>query len=205
MWMPRVVMLLVKRRLHNDHQFRTQLFGYPSMRETLDENAHALAAFIAAQEFDCVHLVGHSLGGIVALRTLALHRDVPVDRVVCLGSPLCGSRPASRLNHTKWGKRLVGKSVRTGVIDAAANRWAREVCEAHEIGVIAGTVPLGLGRLAAKFAEDNDGTVAVSETRLPGLKDHLCMATNHTGLATSKDVTDQVAAFLKRGEFLREA
>lgn len=204
MWMPRSVMLLVKRRLHNEHQFRAHLFGYPSMRDTLDENAHSLAAYIAEQEFDSVHLVGHSLGGVVAMRTLALHPDVPVHRVVCLGSPLCGSHPATRLNRTKWGKRLVGRSVRTGVVDEPAIRWAREVCVSHEIGVIAGTVPVGLGRLAKSFDGENDGTVAVSETRLPGVKDHLCMAVNHTGLAMSKDVTTQVAAFFKRGVFLRE-
>ena len=203
-WMPRSIMLLVKRRLYNEHQYRAHLFGYPSMRGTLDENAQSLAAYIAEREFDSVHLVGHSLGGVVAMRTLALHPDVPVQRVVCLGSPLCGSRPASRLNQTNWGKRLVGKSVRAGVVDEPANRWASEVCISHDIGVIAGTVPVGLGRLATSFDEESDGTVAVSETRLPGVKDHLCMAVNHTGLAISKDVTDQVAAFLKRGEFLRE-
>jgi pimeloyl-ACP methyl ester carboxylesterase len=197
-------MLLVKRRLHNEHQFRAHLFGYPSMRDTLDQNAQALAAYIAERGFESVHLVGHSLGGVVAVRTLALHPDVPVHRVVCLGSPLCGSRPARRLSRTKWGKRLVGMSVRTGVVAEPADRWARAVCDSHEIGVIAGTVPVGLGRLANPFDEENDGTVAVSETRLPGVKDHLCMAVNHTGLATSRDVATQVAAFFKRGEFLRE-
>ncbi len=203
-WMPRSIMLLVKRRLYNEHQYRAHLFGYPSMRGTLDENAQSLAAYIAEREFDSVHLVGHSLGGVVAMRTLALHPDVPVQRVVCLGSPLFGSRAASRLNQTNWGKRLVGKSVRAGVVDEPASRWAREVCVSHEIGVIAGTVPVGLGRLATSFDEESDGTVAVSETRLPGVKDHLCMAVNHTGLAISKDVTVQVAAFLNRGEFLRD-
>jgi pimeloyl-ACP methyl ester carboxylesterase len=205
MWMPPSVMLLVKRRLHNEHQFRAQLFGYPSMRDTLDENAHSLAAHIAEMDIDSVHLVGHSLGGVVAMRMLALYPDVPVHRVVCLGSPLCGSRPATRLNRTRWGRRLMGKSVRAGVVDEPASQWAREVCESHEIGVIAGTVPAGLGRLAASFDGGNDGTVAVAETRLPGLKDHICMAVNHTGLAISRQVTDQVAAFLERGEFLRES
>jgi hypothetical protein len=37
------------------------------------------------------------------------------------------------------------------------------------------------------------------------LKDHLCLPVSHTGLLLSKNVTDQAAAFLKRGEFLRDA
>ena len=203
-WMPGGIMMLVKRRLESEYQYRTHLFSYPSIRGTLDENARSLAGFITEQELDQVHLVGHSLGGVVALRMLALEPDVPVHRVVCLGSPLCGSRAASLLTQTEWGNTILGKSVTAGVVDDAANQWAREVCESRDIGVIAGTVPIGMGRLVTAFDEDNDGTVAVSETRLPGVKDHLCMPVNHKGLVISKDVTDQTAAFLKRGEFLRD-
>ena len=203
-WMPGGIMMLVKRRLESEYQYRAHLFSYPSIRGTLDENARSLAGFIAEQELDQVHLVGHSLGGVVALRMLALEPDVPVHRVVCLGSPLCGSRAASLLTQTEWGNTILGKSDTAGVVDDAANQWAREVCESRDIGVIAGTVPIGMGRLVTAFDEDNDGTVAVSETRLPGVKDHLCMPVNHKGLVISKDVTDQTAAFLKRGEFLRD-
>ena len=197
-------MMLVKRRLESEYQYRVHLFSYPSIRGTLDENARSLADFIAEQEFDQVHMVGHSLGGVVALRMLALEPDALVHRVVCLGSPLCGSRAASLLTQTEWGITILGKSVTAGVVDDAANQWAREVCESRDIGVIAGTVPIGMGRLVTAFDEDNDGTVAVSETRLPGVKDHLCMPVNHKGLVISKDVTDQTAAFLQRGEFLRD-
>ena len=38
-----------------------------------------------------VALVGHSLGGLVALEALRRQPDLPVSRVVCLGSPLRGS------------------------------------------------------------------------------------------------------------------
>jgi len=204
MWMRRGVMLLVKRRLQNEHQYRAHLFGYPSMRRSLDENAQTLATYIAEQGFDSVHLVGHSLGGVVAMRALALNPELPVHRVVCLGSPLCGSTPARRLNRKNWGKRLVGQTVLDGVVNTPASEWAGEVCNTHEIGVIAGTVPLGLGQIASSFDGANDGTVAVSETRLRGVKDHICMAVNHTGLALSRDVTDQIAAFFRRGKFLRD-
>lgn len=197
-------MMLVKRRLQNEHQYRAHLFDYPSHRGTLDDNARSLAEFMAVEEFDSVHLVAHSLGGVVALRMLALEPEAPVHRVVCLGSPLCGSRAASRLTQTKWGDTILGKSVTAGVVDDAAHRWAREVCESRDVGVIAGTVPIGMGRLVTSFDEDNDGTVAVSETHLPGLKDHLCLPVSHTGLLLSKNVADQTAAFLRRGEFLRD-
>ena len=204
-WMPGAVMTLVKRRLENEYQYQAHLFSYPSIRGTLDENALSLAAFIKEQEFDRVHLVGHSLGGVVSLRMLALQPEAPVDRVVCLGSPLCGSRAASYLNGTDWGDTILGKSVTQGVVDEAATLWAPDVCASHEVGVIAGTVPVGVGQLLTSFDGENDGTVAVAETQLPGIKDHICLAVNHKGLVVSNDVIDQAAAFLKRGEFLRDA
>ena len=45
-------MLLVKRRLHNEYQYRANLFGYPSMNSSLDDNAGSLANYIAEREFD---------------------------------------------------------------------------------------------------------------------------------------------------------
>jgi len=205
LWMPGAVMTLVKRRLESEYQYQAHLFSYPSISGTLDENARSLSDFIAEQQFDRVHLVGHSLGGVVSLRMLALDPDAPVDRVVCLGSPLCGSRAASHLNQTDWGNSILGKSLTEGVVDEAANRWAQDVCASRDIGVIAGTVPVGVGQLVTSFEGENDGTVAVSETQLPGIKDHICLAVNHKGLVISSDVIDQTAAFLKRGEFLRDA
>ena len=77
------------------------------------------------------------------------------------------------------------------------------MCASREVGIIAGTVPVGFGRLVTKFDGDNDGSVAVSETRLPGAKDHICLKVSHKSILLSRDVVDQAAAFLKRGEFLR--
>ncbi len=203
LWMPGAIMTLVKRRLESEYNYDAHLFSYPSLRGSLDENAQSLADFIAEQQFEKAHLVGHSLGGVVSLRMLALEPDAAVERVVCMGSPLCGSRAASILNQTDLGDAILGKSVTEGVVDEAAIQWARDVCASHEVGVIAGTVPVGMGQLLTSFDGDNDGTIAVSETQLPGIKDHICLAVNHKGLVISNDVIDQAAAFLRRGEFLR--
>lgn len=67
--------------------------------------------------------------------------------------------------------------------------------------MIAGTVGFGLGSLLGRFPEINDGAVLVSETELPGQKDHLCMPTTHTGMLLSSRVAYQVAYFLKNGHF----
>lgn len=199
-----MAMYLIKRRLEREYGMRTLLFSYRSVHGKLDENAAALAGFIEQQNVDGMHIIGHSLGGVLALRMLACESYALPGRVVCLGSPLTGSRAATFLSEQEWAEEIVGRSLPGGVIHAAANEWASHVCDEREIGVIAGNVPLGLGRLFARFDEDNDGTVAVSETRLEGARDHLVMPVSHKGLLVSADVADQAAAFLKRGEFLRD-
>ena len=80
---------------------------------------------------------------------------------------------------------------------AHERRWAQE----RELGIIAGTRPLSLGRLVTNFDEDNDGMVAVSETRLPGATAHLALPVSHTGLLLSARVAHEVGQFLEYGHF----
>jgi pimeloyl-ACP methyl ester carboxylesterase len=203
-WSHGTGMYLIKRRLENEYGMRALLFNYPSVRGSLDENADALAEFLRAEGADGAHLIGHSLGGVVTLRMLANHMNAPPGRVVCLGSPLTGSRAANFLSRQDWAEPIFGLSLSKGVVDEPASIWASDVCAARDVGVIAGSASIGLGQFVAEFEEDNDGTVAVSETKLPGARDHLIMPVSHNGMLLSGSVVDQAAAFLKRGEFLRE-
>jgi hypothetical protein len=66
---------------------------------------------------------------------------------------------------------------------------------------VAGTQPLGLGQLLAQFQEDNDGTVAVSETRMPGATDHIVLPVSHLGMLVSARVAQEVGRFLTSGAF----
>jgi len=203
-WSHGTGMYLIKRRLEKEYGMRVLLFSYPSVSGTLDDNTASLVRFMHEQELSGAHLIGHSLGGVVALRMLANDPDALPGRVVCLGSPLCGSRAAEFLHRQDWAELIIGRTLTAGVLHEAANEWASHVCESRDIGVIAGTVPFGVGQLVADLQEDNDGTVAVSETYLAGAADHICMPVSHKGMLVSRDVVDQAAAFLKRGEFLRE-
>jgi pimeloyl-ACP methyl ester carboxylesterase len=205
MWMPGEEMLFIKHHLEKHHSFAGHLFRYPSVSSSLDDNAGRLAEFVSELSAEQVHLVGHSLGGVLALRMLSLNPESPAGRVVCMGSPLSGSRAADVLHATDWGSMILGQTISDGVVNEAANLWAGAVTDRCDVGSIAGTTPVGLGRLIADFKEENDGTVAVSETRLPGIKDHICLAVSHSGMALSGETADQVAAFLKNGEFLRDA
>jgi len=203
-WMPGGEMWPFKRFLQRDHDLSGELFSYHSVGDTLDQNASKLARFVMELGVPRVHLVGHSLGGVLALRALTIVPDMPPGRIVCLGSPLNGSQAADHLSEHHWGKAIIGSALVQGVIDQPAANWAGNVMEQRDVGAVAGTLSIGLGKLFANFDGENDGTVAVTETRLPGLKDHICHATNHTGLIFSEAVATQTAAFLKHGKFIHD-
>jgi len=195
-------MYLIKRRLEREYGMRVSLFSYPSISGTLDDNAAALAKFIRDRHDDSAHIIGHSLGGVLALRMHANNPNFLPGRVVCLGSPLAGSRAANYMSAFVWAEEIIGRSMPDGVINQTANDWAVEVAQQRDVGIIAGDVPLGFGRLVANFEEDNDGTIGISETQLLGAKDHIIMPVSHKGMLVSADVADQAAAFIRRGQFL---
>jgi pimeloyl-ACP methyl ester carboxylesterase len=175
-------------------------FGYASVREGLDANADALARF--ARDIDAreLHWLGHSLGGMVIFRALMRIRARP-GRVVMLGSPLRGSFAAGRLAQLGIGRRMLGRSVREWFAAPAAE-WTLT----QELGVIAGTAGLGLGRLVApRLPSPNDGAVTVAETRLAGTREHLCLPVSHTGMLFSARVADCASRFLRSGSFAATA
>jgi len=203
-WSHGTALLLLRRHLQKEYGFDVRIFNYRSLQRTLDENADALAGYINDNDLSDSHLVGHSLGGVILLRMLANESAEIAGRVVCLGSPLRGSRPADVLDSMDWGEVLLGRSVASGVVKNTASEWAHGVCEKYDVGVIAGNAPYGVGQFFAKFDGPNDGTVAVAETHLDGQKDHIVLPTSHKGLVFTRAPADQAAAFLKRGEFLRD-
>lgn len=128
------------------------------------------------------------------------HLPARLGRVVCLGSPLRGSRTAARLARWPGGARLVGRCLSDVQARGGFNAWREGV----EVGSIAGRIPLGVGRLLGPFPETNDGTVAVAETTIVGLTDHVVLPVSHVALLWSAQVAAQVGHFLEHGRFRHE-
>ena len=68
--------------------------------------------------------------------------------------------------------------------------------------MIAGNSGRGLGRFFGRLSGANDGTVAITETLLPGMADHIVLPTSHSGMLLSPAVSRQVIAFLRAGRFV---
>ena len=165
----------------------TARFGY-STRATPAANAERLAAWLGRRPETPRRFVAHSLGGIVLAHLFDRHPDLLFTdtRVVLLGSPLAGSEVAKRLARHALGRRLLAGSLVDG-LDGKAPAW-----RAANTLMIAGTRPIGPGRLVpGALHGTNDGTVAVDETRVPGLAAHECLPVNHFGLLLSPQVAQR--------------
>ena len=198
LWMIGSVMGVL-RRLIEPRGFKVATFGYASIREGLDANAATLAEFIARVPGDTVHLLGHSLGCVVIRALLERHALDRPGRMVCLGPPFRGSVTGERVARLPGGSYVLGRSMR----DLIARGGFKTAPAGREIGIIAGRMPLGIGRVFGSFAGPNDGMVTVAETRLDGAADHIVLPVAHTSLLWSRDVARQSEHFLRTGRFDR--
>ncbi len=188
--------LLPLRQRLNRCGFDTLTFSYRSLTADSPQHAVRLAEFLKRNNITQTHFVGHSLGGLVIREFLQTHPGFPQCRVVALGTPFKGSRVARNLGRFPFSRWIIGKN-RESPLTAGVQNWPQW----HALGVIAGTRPLGVGRTVCRFSEPNDGTVAVSETKVEGMQSHRCYPTTHTGLVFFRPVANEVCAFLKSGEF----
>jgi hypothetical protein len=192
----------LRRRLARHLQAETRTFSYHSVTQDATVNARALAKALTAIQADTLHLVGHSLGGLVILKAFeeeALGPQLPPGRIVLMGSPLNGSRAARNLAGLPFGKHIMGRGVVQELLTTRARRWSGM----RELGIIAGDAGFGLGRLTGALGGPSDGTILIEETRLAGAADHVVLSVSHTAMVFSAAVARAAGSFLKTGRFSR--
>ncbi|HVV95718.1 MAG TPA: alpha/beta fold hydrolase [Rhodanobacteraceae bacterium] len=194
-WMRGLTLFSLARRLRAAG-YSVDVFDYASVFGDANATCERLRTRMREAGADRVHLVGHSLGGVVALEATRRARDLPRGHVVCLGPPLKGSSVARLLAHFPGGRWVLGAN--HNVLVSGVERWDGS----RPVGVVAGRMPFGLGiSLCALLKAPHDGTVSVEETRLAGLSDHCTVDATHTGLLFSSDVVDLTIGFLRNGRF----
>lgn len=199
LWVHGVVMAPLRHRIARCG-YRAVNYSYPSIRLTLTENAERLAQYCRDLAAEKLHFVGHSLGGLVVLRMLERAPQSRVGRIVLAGTPYGGSFAAQRLARLPGGHAALGRSVPEWL-----GRERSQPPSHRDIGVIAGSIGIGLGRLVAPdMSAPNDGAVTVAETRLPGMRDHVVLKVSHTSMLFSPAVARQICAFIRHGAFIPE-
>jgi len=119
--------------------------------------------------------------------------------VVIAGSPVAGSMAARRFAHWRYGRWMIaGAKPVQGQIDE--KHW-HCFSSPFEVGVIAGSRPIGLGRLFGPLPEPNDGTVPVAETRFAAARDSITLKLSHTEMLISNRLIEQALGFFATGSF----
>jgi pimeloyl-ACP methyl ester carboxylesterase len=205
LWMNGLEFGVLRHRLQAQHGYDVHVFSYPSMNGDAAEIAAELAEFVDRQgrSSERVHLVGHSLGGAIVYTALTEQglQDRPGNAVL-LGSPLGGSRAAQGVARFAALRPLLGPHILRELAEPCGRCWGDG--RPRALGAIAGTRRVGTGQFFAHFDDDNDGTVAVSETVIPGLNDHIVLPHSHVGMLFANDVAAQVGHFLRHGRFVQE-
>jgi pimeloyl-ACP methyl ester carboxylesterase len=197
LWMPGEESLILRHRLAHEFGLTLQAFRYSGASSTMSDISERLESCVRELKAPAVHFVGHSLGGLVIHRFLERFPDQPPGRVVFLGTPCVASRVAQRASRFAPIAHLMGPSVAEELLQPHERRWE----QARPLGIIAGSQPIGVGQLLADFTEENDGTVAVSETRMPGASDHIVLPVSHLGMLLSARVARETGSFLTHGRF----
>jgi pimeloyl-ACP methyl ester carboxylesterase len=171
-------------------------FHYASLHSGMADIAAALRELVAGIDAPAVHLIGHSMGGVVIMRMLELGPQFPPGRVVFLGTPAQPSHAARTLRAHLFGRLMLGAAA-TELANDSDRRWS----SARELGLVIGTHAFGLAQLLVHFDEPNDGVVAVAETAVPGARARIELPVSHTGMLLSARVADEVGQFLDTGAF----
>lgn len=203
LWMTGAESFVMKRRLAA-RGWALRVLPYSSMTENMDTVARRcarVAQSLASRTLAPVHLVGHSLGGLVIYRMFELGLLAPdrfsgdFCRVVFMGTPVRGSQSARMLSGFGPAQHLLGAVGKSCLPQGVPGKWRF----AAQLGIIAGTAPHGLGRLLARFEGPNDGTVGVAETQLEGATSCCELPVSHAGMWFSDEVVACVARFLETG------
>jgi len=164
LWMTGLELGVLQHRLRTEHGFEPSIFSYPSITGTMAEHVASLHSFVQTHKAERLHFIGHSLGGIVILKMLETYDDIPPGRVVCLASPMQGSCAVDGFARWPFARAALGAAICDDVLSTKQRKWDGR----RDVGIIAGSLSIGIGRMFADFHEPSDGTLLVSETKLEG-------------------------------------
>jgi triacylglycerol lipase len=182
--------------------YRVINIGYPSRQATiakLSEDVLSRAVDMCGNTSK-IHIVTHSLGGIILRQWSIKHRLLNAGRAVMLGPPNGGSElvdafkdwPVFETIHGPAGKQL-GKKSGSLISDLP-------VCSDFDLGIIAGS--RSINPLASAFISGpNDGKVSVSSAFSIAARDKLVLPVSHTWMTIHPKVVEQVERFIKQGSF----
>jgi pimeloyl-ACP methyl ester carboxylesterase len=164
-------------------------WGYPSLWSRIERHGRELAELLRRLDGDQgdgrIHLIGHSMGGIIGRLALAEYLPRRIGRFIMLAPPNRGSHVARRLAP------VLGRICPP--LDQLADHDNSFVCtlpqpRAPELGII---------------AAQGDFMVLEPSTRLGCEQDHIVLPGLHSSVLWRAETAEQVRHFIEHGKFRR--
>lgn len=169
----------------------------PTLFGSLDDCVDSLKIQISSlsNDYDLVHIIAHSMGGLIAEKYL-LHNPLRnLGRKVYICSPFNGTRLAEIGCKMPILGSLIRpmKSLAQGIVQFPTTAKVKT-------GIIIGTkCNLLLGKML--LAEKNDGRVEISSSKGINASDCLMLPYSHKEIHHSSECIDQVLFFMENGKF----
>lgn len=174
-------------------------FDYPSTQVEITQSAEYLHKLIQSLEgIEKISFVVHSMGGLVVRCYLQEHSDERIERMVMMGVPNRGAELADILRNNMLFKVIFGPSGKQLGIDGGFIE--KLPIPEFEFGVIAGARGKEKG-YNPLVPGDDDGTVSLASTRLPGACDFTTVSSLHSFIVNDADAIAYTSHFLKTGKF----
>ncbi len=187
------------------HNYTVVNKDYASTQKSVEEIANqeipAMVDACLKYHPDNIYFVTHSIGGIVLRQYLQTHNLPQITRIVMLGPPNHGSPLADLFHDNVLFKMITGPAGQELITNNTALLNNLDPDLPYQIGVIAGNFSFfPFSKLF--FHEDNDGKVAISSTRLTGMKDFIVLPVSHTFIMRNPVVEEQVLHFFDYAQFI---
>jgi len=179
---------------------------YPSDEKTIEENALFLkkrvdSILLGFPEGAELYFVTHSMGALVARCYINTYHPKDAIRMVMIAPPNRGAVKAEYFKDFPLYDKILGPS---GIELASGSDYISNLCGGApeiEFGIIAGGKGDNEG-YSTIIPGDDDGTVGVWSTYIPGAKDFLLLDYYHTFIIDRREVIENAINFLNTGRFL---
>lgn len=176
---------------------------YPSTQQPITAFADQLQELLASLKgIERIHLVVHSMGGLIVRAWCQRYSDPRLHRLVMIGTPNRGAEVASMLRENPIFQFVFGPAGQQLVHETQDEFIARLPTPPLEFAVIAGARGHADG-FNPLIPGDDDGIVTTESARLPGAADYLAVKVLHSFLPMSREVIAATRCFLATGA-LRE-
>jgi hypothetical protein len=184
--------------------YRVINVDYPGTRKSIAELSRMFAEVIepmCTRDGARVHVLTHSLGGIILRYYMERHVCRTFGRAVMLSPPNQGSELVDQLHDSALFGMATGPSGKE--LGTGSESVPRQLGPVEfELGIIAGNKSIN-PVFSAMIPGEDDGTVAVESTKVKGMRDFIVVPATHTFIMHHTEVMEQAHHFIVSGKFKR--